>query len=590
MKKILAIIVVLALVMTFMPLTAMANGASGVIEPTVSITRATDVAGATVGLNVSLEDFYGELQVISFRLSYDHTRLDFEGISWGTSLENSSRFQQKWYQHPTVLLGEIRIAVVTVVGEVIDCVDDLFTLEFTIHEDVIPGEIHLIGLFYQTPETGFVPVGGATQQFDLNSKLDGTIVVVEPCPYCEEHPCECVEEFELTISNWPDSLTPTNQTLTANHDVGNLIVLESGNAGANWIFLGWTTYENRPAIGSAWADADEWEDTEFYMPDGDLHLVAVWGNSSGLVGIPNPGGGGGFGGGGATPTPIVVLDDNGIPLAPFSQYHNAFLVGRPDGTIRPQANITRAEMATIVFRLLDDDFRNVVWTQQNPFGDVNINNWFNNAVSTMTNADVLRGTPDGAFRPNAAITRAEFAAVLARFFEENGYEQNNVFADTAGHWAEEYINRLASFGWVQGSGNGTFNPDELITRAEAAAMVNRMLDRVLASTDDLLEGRTRWPDKTNTNAWYYLYLQEATHSTEFERVDERLIWVEILSHLDWTILERPDSRSGDLVTSRGNIGLTAVDADDDYEDEYDDEYDDDEDEYDDDEDAEDDED
>jgi len=352
----------------------------------------------------------------------------------------------------------------------------------------------------------------------------------------------------LTISNWPGHLTPDGQTESDEHAVDTSITLVPGNAGTAWVFLGWTTYANRPATWSAWADATPWTPT-FYMPGEDLHLVAVWGNNAGTIGQPNQTGNGGSGG------TTVQLPDPNIPLAPdigqfFTPYHNAFLVGFPDGSVRPRSNISRAEVTTILFRLLNDDFRDDVWSQQNLFTDVHTGQWFNNAISTMSHAGIINGS-NGQFRPNDPVTRAEFAAMIARFFTEYEPGDMSAFADIEGNWAEDYINLIAQFGWIQGAGNGSFNPNELMTRAEAAAIVNRMLNRVLDSTDDLLAGRTRWPDKTNMNAWYYLYLQEATHSTEFERMGSgNLRWTSILPHLNWSVLERPESRPGDIVTER----------------------------------------
>lgn len=253
----------------------------------------------------------------------------------------------------------------------------------------------------------------------------------------------------------------------------------------------------------------------------------------------------------ATTTPTVVL-----PIVEpeierfFTQYHNAFLVGNPNGTIRPHDNVSRAEVATILFRLLNDEFRSQAWSQQNEFIDVNSGQWFNNAVSTMANAGILNGAGGGEFRPNDAITRAEFSAMVARFFSE--FETSSrAFTDIEGNWAEDYINLIAEFGWVQGLGNGTFNPAGALTRAEVAAIIVRMLDRVISSTEGLLSGRTQWSDKTNLNAWYYLYMQEATHSTEFERLEDgTLRWTRILPHLDWTVLETVGSRPGGVVSAR----------------------------------------
>jgi len=272
---------------------------------------------------------------------------------------------------------------------------------------------------------------------------------------------------------------------------------------------------------------------------GNLSLFARW------TLIPSVGGGGG---GGTPQPPTVILPEPEPPLAPFTEYHNAFLIGFPDGTIRPQATLTRAEVVTMLFRLLEDNFRARVWSQSNRFTDVNEGQWFNNAISTMANAGIL--DRDEEFRPNDAVTRAEFASMVARFFDDVEAIETP-FNDIDGHWAEDYINRIAQFNWVQGVGNGNFNPDAQMTRAEATAIINRMLERIVGSPGDLLSGRTRWPDMTNTNAWYYLYMQEATHSTEFERLPSGTVrWTDILTNIDWTVLERPHSVPGSIIVER----------------------------------------
>jgi hypothetical protein len=222
----------------------------------------------------------------------------------------------------------------------------------------------------------------------------------------------------------------------------------------------------------------------------------------------------------------------------------------PDGLIRPRATITRAEVATIFFRLLEDDFRTANWSQQNPFSDVTIDMWFNNAISTMTNIGVLHGLPDGTFSPNRAITRAEFVAIAARFVGEKEIDTSApAFDDIRGHWAEQYIHVLAALGWVQGDGSANFRPDDYMERAEVAAAIGRMLDRRLGTIENT-RGATgqirRWPDNADENAWYYLYIQEATHSTEFYRNGEFVAWLRVLEHLDWSVLERPDSEPGHL--------------------------------------------
>ena len=277
----------------------------------------------------------------------------------------------------------------------------------------------------------------------------------------------------------------------------------------------------------------------------------IGGDSSVTVTIRPPGGGGGPGPGpGPDPDPDPDPSPGPDP-SPFSPYHNSYLIGRPSGNIYPHDNILRSEVAAVFFRLLSDETRIAQWSQTNQFPDVNSPQWFNNEVSTMTNMGIIRGMPNGTFAPNQAITRAEVAAIVARFFDETGTD-GMAFTDISGHWAEDYINQLAHLGWVQGPGDGTFRPNQLITRAEFAAIINRMLDRVPDSLDALLDGRTHWPDKTDTNAWFYLYMQEATHSTEFQRLPNgNLRWTTILDHIDWSIFSRPNARPDDIMVSRG---------------------------------------
>jgi len=246
--------------------------------------------------------------------------------------------------------------------------------------------------------------------------------------------------------------------------------------------------------------------------------------------------------------------------------HHKYLVGFRDGTIRPGRTITRAEVATIFFRLLDNEFRTDMWSQQNNFSDVNLNDWYNNAISTLTNAELLSGRPDGTFAPNEPITRGEFVALAARFVaesdrpNEDSRSRIDLFDDTRDHWAEDYINTLRYLGWMQGDGGGnSFRPDDEITRAEVAAGINRMLGRLhedeggnrnlAVERMQEAEGQMRnWPDNRSRRAWYFLYIQEASHSTAFEwsECGEFVIWAEILPALDWTVLERASSRPGHI--------------------------------------------
>lgn len=224
--------------------------------------------------------------------------------------------------------------------------------------------------------------------------------------------------------------------------------------------------------------------------------------------------------------------------------HFAYMVGYDDGTIRPNANITRAEVATIFFRLLTDDSREKYWSDQNPYSDISAGAWYNNAVSTMTRAGVLTGYDDGTFRPNANITRAEFAAIAARFLSD-GYTGPDRFSDISGHWAAEYINRAARAGWIGGYGDSTFRPDQPITRAEAMTLINAVLERA-PHEDYLLENMIVWPDNPES-AWYYEAVQEATNSHNYKWREDRDYeeWTELLESRDWAALEQQWAQAGD---------------------------------------------
>ena len=220
--------------------------------------------------------------------------------------------------------------------------------------------------------------------------------------------------------------------------------------------------------------------------------------------------------------------------------HYGYMVGYPDGTVRPAGNITRAEVATIFFRLLTDESREELWCTENPFSDVNSEDWFNNAVSTMYNAGIVSGYPDGTFRPNAKITRAELATIVARFLEDRisaGVEIN--LSDISGHWAEGFIIEVAENGIINGYPDGTFKPDQAITRAETVTMINRLLQRK-PDKEHLLDNMIVWPDIQNTEAWYYEAIQEATNSHEYyySYFFESEIWETLLPMRDWSALEK----------------------------------------------------
>ena len=228
----------------------------------------------------------------------------------------------------------------------------------------------------------------------------------------------------------------------------------------------------------------------------------------------------------------------------------AYLIGTPNGLIRPGGNITRAEVATIFFRLITDETREQYWMQTNPFPDVMLHNWFNNAVSTMANAGVFIGRSDGTFAPDATITRAEMAAAIVRFMDVTGVNGTKIaFSDIDGHWAADYINAAAENGWIFGYPDGTFRPDQPIARAEVAAMVNRIFGRLPEIEADLLTDMIIWPDNANADRWYYFYIQSASNSYTYEiktdGIHER--WLALVPTRDWATLERPDSVPEDIL-------------------------------------------
>ena len=213
--------------------------------------------------------------------------------------------------------------------------------------------------------------------------------------------------------------------------------------------------------------------------------------------------------------------------------HYAYVVGYSDGTVRPNANISRAEVATIFFRLLKEEVRDDNLTAENAFTDVTDGQWHNKAISTMAKLGIVKGRNAEAFDPDAPITRAEFATICARF-DKTQISTSSNFTDISGHWAEKYIERAATLGWIAGYPDGTFRPSNYITRAEAMTMINRVLCRMPQSEDDLLNDMTVWPDNKPSD-WHYLAVQEATNSHDFDRkgeVNEK--WTKLTKAPDWT--------------------------------------------------------
>ena len=222
----------------------------------------------------------------------------------------------------------------------------------------------------------------------------------------------------------------------------------------------------------------------------------------------------------STPSTPAKPDETKPTLAPIPEMlngedHYAYLLGYEDGTVRPNGSISRAEVATVLFRLLKDDVRTQNLTKDNAYSDVPDTAWYSTAVSTLSKMGVISGYPDGTFRPNAPITRAEFAAMIARF-DETAKSADTPFTDISGHWAENAIGKAYGNGWVEGSSKTVFCPESNLTRAETATLLNRVLHRLPEKESDLLANQIAWPDNPET-FWGYLMIQEATNSHEYER-------------------------------------------------------------------------
>ena len=222
----------------------------------------------------------------------------------------------------------------------------------------------------------------------------------------------------------------------------------------------------------------------------------------------------------------------GVPDKLNGDDHFAYVIGYPDGKVHPEGNISRAETATIFFRLLKADIRDGNLTADNDFSDVSNGQWHNKAISTMAKLGIVKGRRADRFDPDASITRAEFAAICARF-NTKPVENSGSFSDISGHWAENEIERAAAFGWISGYPDGTFRPDARITRAEAMTMINRVLCRMPQSKSDLLDSMVTWPDNKPSD-WHYLAVQEATNSHDFDRKGEvGESWTKLTSVPDW---------------------------------------------------------
>ena len=276
------------------------------------------------------------------------------------------------------------------------------------------------------------------------------------------------------------------------------------------------------------------EKAALYVKENDQGKeIAVFPKPSVSYTIKGSSGGHGGNGGGT----VTIPDD--VPTGLNGKDHYAYVVGYPDGMVYPQKNITRAEVATIFFRLLKDETREANMTKSNSYNDMKDGAWYTCAVSTLSKMGIIKGYEDGSFKPDASISRAEFAAIAARF-DPDGDKTPATFSDVSSHWAKDEISIAANHGWIKGYEDGSFKPDQKITRAETMTLVNRVLKRLPETKDDLHKDMKTWPDNQKESAWFYLAVQEATnsHYQKLKKDGTHETWESMRETRDWAALEK----------------------------------------------------
>ena len=365
------------------------------------------------------------------------------------------------------------------------------------------------------------PIGRWTAK-TADGYIDEYTPVEKDTPYITlkaAHPLMYTLTYDVT-GDLPEGYTaPAKQTLVkgSSYTVAEVPASVSGSKdGVNgtFSFNGWKKDDGTVLTGEQQLTAD-------------LTLHGVWTFTKKSSG----------GGGGGSRKPTVTIPDD-VPTGLNGDDHYAYIVGYPDSTVRPQNGITRAEVATIFFRLLTDETRNANSTKSNSYSDVAAGAWYNHAVSTLSAMGIVKGDSNGKFNPNAPITRAEFAAIAARFDDKANTTAVD-FSDIASHWAKNEISAAANNGWINGYTDGTFRPNNKITRAEAMTLVNRVLKRLPETAEDLHNDMIKWSDNSDTSAWYYLAVQEATNSHYYDlKENKHEKWSKLRETRDWTELEK----------------------------------------------------
>ena len=338
---------------------------------------------------------------------------------------------------------------------------------------------------------------------------------------------QCKVTFKVVNGNWNDN---TNKEIVTYVTKKNAEGKGSTNGTAKLTAGQIPPVGNQPSSGyTASGSWDKTPPTDFNIT-GDTVFTYTYDQKSG--------GSGGSGGSNRPKPPVVEIPDD-VPTGLNGKDHYAYVVGYPDGMVYPQKNITRAEVATIFFRLLTDETREANMTKSNGYNDMKDGAWYTCAVSTLSKMGIIKGYEDGSFKPDASISRAEFAAIAARF-DPDGDKTPATFSDVSSHWAKDEISIAANHGWIKGYEDGSFKPDQKITRAETMTLVNRVLKRLPETKDDLHKDMKTWPDNQNESAWFYLAVQEATnsHYQKLKKDGTHETWESMRETRDWAALEK----------------------------------------------------
>ena len=337
---------------------------------------------------------------------------------------------------------------------------------------------------------------------------------------------QCKVTFKVENGSWDDN---------TNKDIVKYVTKKNAEGNGSTNGTAKLTAGQIPPVGnqpsSGYKASGSWDKT----PPTDFNIT---GDTVFTYTYDQKSGGSGSGGSNRPKPPVVEIPDD-VPTGLNGKDHYAYVVGYPDGMVYPQKNITRAEVATIFFRLLTDETREANMTKSNGYNDMKDGAWYTCAVSTLSKMGIIKGYEDGSFKPDASISRAEFAAIAARF-DPDGDKTPATFSDVSSHWAKDEISIAANHGWIKGYEDGSFKPDQKITRAETMTLVNRVLKRLPETKDDLHKDMKTWPDNQNESAWFYLAVQEATnsHYQKLKKDGTHETWESMRETRDWAALEK----------------------------------------------------